>query len=80
MLNIDLSKYISTLGNHAITAIARGVGMSDSARSNEAIYSRLATVDVSENWTGGQTYYINTTDGGLTVDGGVYNINTAKEA
>lgn len=78
MINIDLSKYIAPLGDHAITAVARGAGFYDSERSDEVVYSRLATVEVAENEAGGKTYNINTVVGGVTVENGTYNIKTAK--
>ncbi len=78
MINVDLSKHISTLGDHAITSVARGEGFYDSERSTEVVFSRLATVEVTENEAGGKTYNINTVGGGVTVENGTYNIKTAK--
>lgn len=79
MINIDLSKYIAALGDHTITAIACGAGYVDSPMSDGAVYTRLATVEITENDAGGLTYDINTIDGGVTVEGSTYNIITAKE-
>lgn len=78
MSNIDLSKYITALGDHTIKAVAKGKGFYDSEPSENVVYSHLATVEVTDNDAGGKTYNIKTVDGGVTVDGGTYKIITAK--
>ena len=78
MINVDLSKHIATLGDHAITAVARGEEFYDSERSDEVVYSQLAIVEVTENEAGGQTYNIKTVGDAVTVENGTYNIKTAK--
>lgn len=78
MINIDLSKHITTLGDNTIKVVARGEGFYDSEPTDNVVYSRLSTVEITENDAGGETYNINTVGGGVTVDGGTYNIITAK--
>lgn len=80
MTTVDLSKYITALGDHTLTAIACRAGFIDSPTSEGVVYSRLATVAIAANDAGGITYDINTIDGGVSVDGGTYNILTAKGA
>ena len=78
MTTVDLSRYITALGDHTLTAIACGAGFIDSHPSAGAVYSRLAAVAVVSNDAGGLTYDIKTIDDGVSVDGKTYNIFTAK--
>ena len=80
MINIDLSEKLAALGVHVMNVVARGAGFYDSEPSESAFYRnhRLATVKITGNAAGGETYDIETVDGGVTVGGGVYNIFTEK--